>query len=298
MMTKTVSLNRTCARGHTMRYDDVRRRPVCDVCEGAGRKQLAKKGVRARGGESRSGEPRHGESHNGVEAEVPRPTLRLVEPTGEEITGTEEAPAPSTSGRIKTQGLPKPKASGTTEDVIQNDSIGALRAYGYVVHINSVKLKAKHVKCKSCGEDWWERPEYNTSQTPGIPDLAVSSEKWKHRLLPAALWLGSEQKGSTTTLSPEQKALEEGGFTVVSRSRQANLESAAAVDAFFDYVAFLEELKDLCSAPETPETRTRMPELLAKIQAFEPPKKRRNGREIKPLKEPKAKRVRTPKATS
>lgn len=114
-----------------------------------------------------------------------------------------------------------PRSSSTCEEDVQAASIRALRELGLVVLQASVRYRSH--SCPKCGERFYDHQD--TGQTPGIPDLLVRRPDW-----PRALWLGSEQKGDRTRLSPAQRDLHAGGHIVVARCAAANLAFVLETD--------------------------------------------------------------------
>jgi hypothetical protein len=132
-----------------------------------------------------------------------------------------------------------------SEDSIQTESARALSHAGYEVFVNTVRMRQIRVVCHHCRAAWWQKPDYSTGQTPGIPDLDIFNPAWHHPLMPATPWLGLEQKSATGSLRSEQKALRDAGHIVVCRSSDDNLAAAAAMDGFFKRVGQLEKLLEV-----------------------------------------------------
>lgn len=205
-----------CRRGHPTRFDPLRNRDVCDTCE------------------------------------RPRPSrvLKRKEKTAEEAP-LEQSSGPAKQAKLAIEPGLRLVTVKREEDSIQNSSVGALRGAGYEVLVNTVRLKGQTVTCDNCGQAKFVKPKQETGQTPGIPDVDACHTRWAHPLLPAALWLGLEQKATRGQPSKEQKRLRDLGLTIISRSVDANLAAVCQVDRFFEYVRALEALHAAVIAGES-----------------------------------------------
>lgn len=233
-----------CHRGHPLRFDQARRRFVCDECERHSSPKKKAKRVPAAHVEQVEVAPSPPESAHS--SGLPAKQTKLALQPGPRLTLVPDEP----------------------EESMQNRSVQVLFDHGFKVLVNTVHLKGQTVTCPGCDRRFFVKPRQETGQTPGIPDLDATHLDWRHPLLPAALWLGLEQKARKGRLSPAQTQLHEDGLTVVARSTTDNLQAVQQVDRFFSYVRALERL----AAHVAPSAGADVETLLKAIQDLKDPK--------------------------
>jgi hypothetical protein len=252
-----------CACGNALRYDIRRCRSVCDLCEQD--RQAGRRSSSARGRTSGRGKTSEGISNGGLidRAEIAaratsglpgsrpsrQPSPREPAPMAELIAPLPKSANDGATRQYKLSGLQPGRSSAKpkiAEEEVQRSTLNKLRLAGYRVLQTTVRFKRIFCQCSNCGRQWFQAPSFETGQDPGISDLLVFSERWRHPLLPSTLYLPLEQKGTKWTYSsPEQQQLAEEGHLIVAHSADEGATRVAQVDAFWERVENLECLADI-----------------------------------------------------